>query len=156
MTDLPPLLSWPDAGSLTRMLLLHGPYLQDTGNKDMAYRVVADHIRTLCFAIADGARCAREGASRLLHAPPRGTCLAAPCPYVLPPPTSYHLLTWSAARATRDASMCCAACCAALCATVARCWAPRRASSRRWVPTVGTRARGRGNVMRGRHGCTVV
>lgn len=39
----------------------------DTNNKDMAYRVVADHIRTLCFAIADGSRPGNEGREYVLR-----------------------------------------------------------------------------------------
>ncbi|KAL4516656.1 hypothetical protein Ndes2437A_g00784 [Nannochloris sp. 'desiccata'] len=40
---------------------------EDKGNKDMAYRVVADHIRTLCFAISDGSRPGNEGREYVLR-----------------------------------------------------------------------------------------
>ena len=61
----PPSSRPPSAGALQ-------PYgdkvgAEDANGVDMAYRVVADHIRTLSFAIADGARPGNEGREYVLR-----------------------------------------------------------------------------------------
>ena len=40
---------------------------EDADGIDMAYRVVADHIRTLCFSIADGAQPGNDGRDYVLR-----------------------------------------------------------------------------------------
>jgi alanyl-tRNA synthetase len=40
---------------------------EDPDNVDMAYRVISDHIRTLCISIADGARPGNEGREYVLR-----------------------------------------------------------------------------------------
>lgn len=46
---------------------VHRVGADDKTGMDMAYRVVADHIRTLSFAIADGARPGAEGRDYVLR-----------------------------------------------------------------------------------------
>eukprot|EP00955_Chlamydomonas_euryale_P007933 83602-Chlamydomonas_euryale.AAC.1 len=58
----PPVTSPPPCLSLATQI-----GKDDSDGVDMAYRVVADHIRTLSFAIADGARPGNEGRDFVLR-----------------------------------------------------------------------------------------
>ena len=50
---------------------------EDVGLRDTAYRAVADHIRCLCFAIADGAVVSNEGRGYVLTKILRRACATA-------------------------------------------------------------------------------